>query len=131
MSFTKLHELNQTLSQYLLDTFSIDIPDPVTLTIFFGLYLFVIIAALLAINETLKDSYMDSKDQTMFFYRLVPFLGMFSIYLVTSKIDTLESASLNLFTGIAIIICLLLELAFQSLRLFVKYTSTSENRGEK
>ena len=67
----------------------------------------------------------------MFIYRLVPFLGMFSIYLVTSKIDTLESASLNLFTGIAIIICLLLELAFQSLRLFVKYTSTSENRGEK
>ncbi len=62
MSFTKLHELNQSLSQYLLDTFSIDIPDPVTLTIFFGLYLFVIIAALLAINETLKDSYMDSKD---------------------------------------------------------------------
>ncbi|WP_217876714.1 hypothetical protein [Pseudoalteromonas shioyasakiensis] len=62
MSFTKLHELNQTLSQYLLDTFSIDIPDPVTLIIFLGLYLFVIIAAFLAINAAFKNSYMDSKD---------------------------------------------------------------------
>ncbi|SFU03172.1 hypothetical protein SAMN04487854_1373 [Pseudoalteromonas lipolytica] len=67
----------------------------------------------------------------MFIYRLVPYLGLFLIYSLTSKIDTLESASLNLLTGIAIIICLLFELAFQSLRLFVKYTSTSENRGEK
>ena len=59
MSFTKLHELNQSLSQYLLDTFSIDIPDPVTLTIFFGLYLFVIITALFAINASFKHSYSD------------------------------------------------------------------------
>ncbi|MCF2899155.1 hypothetical protein L1267_01870 [Pseudoalteromonas sp. OFAV1] len=62
MSFTKLNELNQSLSQYLLDTFSIDIPDPITLTIFFGLYLSLIIAAFLAINAAFKDSYMDSED---------------------------------------------------------------------
>lgn len=62
----------------------------------------------------------------MFFYRLVPFLGMFSIYLVTSKFDTPYFALLNLFTGVAIIICLFLELAFHLLRLYVKYISTFE-----
>ncbi|MBE0349283.1 hypothetical protein SAMN04487854_1372 [Pseudoalteromonas lipolytica] len=62
MSFTKLHELNQSLSQYLLNTFSIDIPDPVTMMIFFILYLLVIFSALSAINASLKNSYMDSED---------------------------------------------------------------------
>ena len=59
MSFTKLYELNQFLSQYLLDTFSVDIPDPVTMMIFFILYLLVIFSALAAINASLKDSYSD------------------------------------------------------------------------
>lgn len=60
MSFTKLHELNQTLSQYLLDTFSIDIPDPAYLTIYLGFYLFLIITALLAINAITKSTYLDT-----------------------------------------------------------------------
>ena len=62
MSFTKLHELNQTLSQYLLDTFSIDIPEPVTMLIFIILYIFLILSVLAAIHACFQDTYMDSED---------------------------------------------------------------------
>lgn len=62
MSFTKLHELNQSLSQYLLDTFSIDISEPVTMLIFFILYLLVILSALAAIHACFENTYMDSED---------------------------------------------------------------------
>ena len=60
----------------------------------------------------------------MFIDRLVPFLGMFLIYSVTSKFDTPYFALLNLVTGIVIVIFIFLELAFHSLRLYVKYIST-------
>lgn len=62
MSFTKLHELNQSLSQYLLDTLSIDIPEPVTMLIFFILYIVVIVSALAAIHACFQDTCIDSKD---------------------------------------------------------------------
>jgi len=59
MSFTKLHELNQTLSQYLLDTFSIHILDPINLIAFLILYVAVIAILYLVLKVVFEDSYSD------------------------------------------------------------------------
>lgn len=57
MSSETLQELDLTLSKYLLDNFSILISEPVTMVIFSGAYLFMVLMALMVINIITKDTY--------------------------------------------------------------------------
>jgi hypothetical protein len=59
MSLEILHDLNKSLSEYLLDNFSISITDPVTMVIFSATYLFMVLMASLVINIITKDTYCD------------------------------------------------------------------------
>ncbi|MGR3980265.1 hypothetical protein [Pseudoalteromonas sp. 1181_04] len=59
MTLEIIQELDSTLSMYLLDNFSISIADPVTMVIFSGSYLFMVLMALLVINIITKDTYCD------------------------------------------------------------------------
>ncbi|WP_339691085.1 hypothetical protein [uncultured Pseudoalteromonas sp.] len=59
MTLEIIQELDSTLSMYLLDNFSISIADPVTMVIFSGSYLFMVLMALLVINIITKDAYCD------------------------------------------------------------------------
>lgn len=61
MSLGTLQELDLTLSKYFLDNFSISIADPVTVVIFSGTYLFMVLMALLVIHQVTKNTYLSNK----------------------------------------------------------------------
>ncbi len=61
MSLGTLQELDLTLSKYLLENFSISIANPVTMVIFSGTYLFMVLMALLVIHQVTKNTYSSNK----------------------------------------------------------------------
>ncbi|NMM39285.1 hypothetical protein [Pseudoalteromonas arctica] len=62
MTLEIIQELDSTLSMYLLDNFSISISEPVTMVLWLTSYSFMILMALVTINQLTQDTYSSSSN---------------------------------------------------------------------